>query len=45
MHCDPTASHYIKVMMDENSGMATSGERSSGSVPVPMQREAPGPHA
>ena len=27
LHCDPTASHYIKIMMDAILGMRTSGMR------------------
>ncbi len=35
LHCDPTASHYLKVLMDAVFGPQTSGTRSSGSGPTP----------
>ena len=31
LHCDPTASHYLKMLMDAVFGPATFGTRSSGS--------------
>ncbi len=35
LHCDPTASHYLKVLMDAIFGRTTSGTRSSGNVAPP----------
>ncbi len=31
LHCDPTASHYLKMLMDASSARTTSATRSSGS--------------
>ena len=39
LHCDPTASHYIKLLLDASSAPRISATKSSGSAPAPQQRQ------
>ena len=41
LHCDPTASHYLKLLMDAIFGPGSFAARSSGSAQRPTAAQAP----
>jgi DNA modification methylase len=43
LHCDPTMSHYLKMMLDAVFGQRCSATRSSGSVPERTARRSATP--